>query len=185
MDYEYKARRLGELHADIWWAHDERAFERLSKNASEMFQLLGFERSKAEEAGKHVSKAYEEYDNAGSADAAGNIAEREFHFVKVLEEQIMVRKILDEDVKTAYYENTWWRHFHYRNYPKIFWPMLRQQMVKYKGWNVFFPFRALMCIVLAGFRGHNIRAKETAEERLSKFWELMLKTKGVKYFIQY
>jgi hypothetical protein len=179
-----KTINLGKLHADIWWAHDEKEFDRLSHSASRLFQELGFPKKNSNKAGKYVSKAYYYYDKAGKYDKLGDKTKREYYFKKVLEFQIKVREVLNEKTITAYFENFWWREFHYRKYLKVFPFMLLQQIFKYQKFNLMIPLKCTMNIVRAGVRGHDERNKEMAIKYLSKYWDLLLKH-NMKYKIQY
>lgn len=178
-----KYKMLAELQAEIWFLHDGKKFKELSDAASKLFAIIGFPIIESRLAGKYVSDAYFYYDKAGEQDRKGNKIKREFYFKKVLKEQIKIRRILDEDIRAAYYENNWWMKFHYRNYFGQFPYMLLQQIVKYKGYNIVIPLEALFYLVKAGLEGHNKRKMRIAKKYLEKYWEITLK--HMKDKIQY
>lgn len=178
-----KIKELAELQAKIWFLHDEKEFKKISDTASELFTILRFPKGKAISAGKCVSDAYFYYDRAGEQDKKGNKVRRNYFFKRVLKEQIKIRKILNENISAAYYENKWWMKFHYRNYVGQFPYMLCQQLVKYKGYNILIPVMAFFYLVKAGLKGHNKRKINIAAKYLEKYWEITLK--HMKDKIQY
>lgn len=173
--FRAKAEGLAQLQARIWFLHDEKNFEEMSKIAAKLFSALGFPKKKSVVAGNCVSNAYFYYDKAGEEDKKRNVIKREYYFKKVLNEQVRIRKLLGEDARAAYYENKWWVQFHYRNYLVQFPYMLRQQFVKYGAGNPLIPIRALYYLVKAGLKGHNKRRMDVAAGYLEKYWEISLK----------
>lgn len=169
-----KEKILAGLQSKIWFLHDEKNFNELTRMASNLFLELGFEKKKSIVAGECVSKSYFLYDKAGEEDKKGNIKRREYYFKKMLEYQIKTRKILNEDIRTAYLENKWWICFHYRKYLKQFPYMLRQQMIKYDGYNPLLPLQAVYYLIKAGLEGHNKRDIHIAEKYLENYWRIVL-----------
>lgn len=170
-----KEKALADLQSNIWFLYDAKKFKEISGVATELFLNLGFPKRKSVIAGKHVSDAHLFYEKAGEEDAKGNREKTEYYFKKALGEQVMIRKILGENVRAAYYENKWWRKFHYGNYVGLLPYMLFQQMVMYKGYNFLIPLRTTYYLVKAGLEGHNKRKRRIAKKYLEKYWEITLK----------
>jgi len=178
-----KEEILADMHSKIWFFHDERKFEKLEKSAVELFLALDFPRNNSIKAGKHVTNAYIFYDKAGLSADKGYDKKRDYFLKKVLNEEIKIRNLLNEDVRAAYYENMWWREFQDRDYFGVFPNILRQEMVKYKGYNPLIPFLSVYYLIKAGFAGHNKRKRDVTAKYLEKYWEITLK--HMKDKIQY
>lgn len=177
------SKKLATLQTRIWFLYDKKKFKELSKTATKLFIALDFSKKKSILSGKHVSNAHFFYDKAVEEDEKGNNEKRNYYFRKALEEQIKIRKILSEDIRAAYYENEWWKKFHYGNYVGLLPYMFCQQMVMYKGYNFLIPLRTTYYLIKAGLEGHNKRKINVAIKYLEKYWEITLK--HMKDKIQY
>ncbi len=173
--FRAKEERLADMHSKIWFFHDDRDFGKLEKSAVELFLTMDFPKKESINAGKHVMNAYIFYDSAGISASEGDSKKREYFLKKVLNEEIKIRKLLNEDVRAAYYENKWWREFQNRNYLGVFPYILRQEMVKYKGHNPIIPILNVYYLIKAGFAGHNKRKRDVTARYLEKYWEITLK----------
>jgi hypothetical protein len=170
MDYS----KLGELHSDIWWQHDQKEFPQLENTTLQVLTLLEFDKAKAKKASKLIREAYEEYDKALKTKS----------FAKMTEKHKQVMKTLGFPEKNGTNYAKWWIYFSQRKNTKIILALWKYHWNFFKGTNKLLTLPATKLMVLAGLFGHNQRNKKLAKMFLTWYWIIIL-LQGQRKFILY
>jgi len=167
--------QFAKFHAEIWFFHDAKEYNKLLNSAFKLFSLLDFDKKISLKAAKYVKNSYFSYDLA-----VKNPSNKEKYFIKVLNNHEKALKTLNQDSfeLCAKIHTIWWKRFYFnKNSPLITLLIFMQHLIKFNKIN---PLPALLCsyyTIRAGLEGHNERNFTMTEKYLIKYWKEIMKNK--------
>ncbi len=164
-------KKLSELHAQIWFLDDDRAYGRLQKKLEELIKLRGGRGGIAQ----HISTSYRTYgllqDNKIRTNSTLIFKKifRNFHMA-------YTSTGVQYPWSQAYFNMLWWKEFFYKDqllvlrYLKIIFAIFLLHLAKL-GFSR--PFAVVSCstyCILAGSKGHDKKNFEVCKHYLKKYW---------------
>ncbi|WP_157951150.1 hypothetical protein [Cyanothece sp. BG0011] len=174
MNQNKKYQELAEKHSNIYWLHDQENFEDLAKNASLIYQSLGYSSQQSLEVGQLISEAYQLSDYAELKRINNNIEAEKKYYNQVKDKFLKVETILNIPVSIAQYQVNWWMYFRHRHWPLITLNLFLQHSLPF-GLNGFLKGGYLTYYLIQAALAHNKRDKLNCQLKLEKYWELVIK----------
>jgi len=162
----FDAKKAANVNAGIWFCHDAKEFDKVAKNAAELFVSIGYEKNTGK-CGKLVAKAYDLYDRAWESYPSKQSDEL---FKQGLEVHKEIRKLFGKNEKSGYLQHRWWVEFGLKRYWHVFFWLCLHHFTKLQGLNFYKAIKASYLLGQAGLKGHDERSIVETKRRLEIYW---------------
>lgn len=172
MNLREKAQKLGKLQVEIYWQHDRCEFKELAQSASQIYDLLGYDKADSEVVGTLISSAYQLADQGESFQ--GINAEKERQFYQEVERKLReVEQRLNYPISIASEQTQWWYASRHKNWFKLIYYLFFSQWKSLKLSQKSLAFPLTFYLIKVGL-AHLKKNQLECEQNAIKYWYLLL-----------